>query len=342
MCDKIEHSLLSASARIGADPMLVQGAGGNMSYKRNGVLWVKASGKWMARALVEPILVPLDLMRLRRQLAGAIDDIDAVEGAQVGPPVALRPSIETTLHVVMPQRVVIHVHCVATIVWAVQIEALAALTPRLADLDWAWIPYARPGLPLTRMVQAHTKGSENVLVLGNHGLVVGADSISAAVRLLTDIQHRLLVPPRLTKSADLVALRELAQGTGYRLPGREAVHDLANDPASLAHAASGSLYPDHVVFLGHGVAVLQDGEKPRPAAQRVADVGVPEPALVLVPGVGVLMRNDVSLGGEEMALCLAHVAARIAPDAKLSLLTTPQEFELFDWDAEKFRRGLDS
>ena len=37
-------------AHIGADPLLVQGAGGNVSWKEDGTLWIKASGKWLAGA----------------------------------------------------------------------------------------------------------------------------------------------------------------------------------------------------------------------------------------------------------------------------------------------------
>ena len=37
-------------ARIGADPLLVQGAGGNASWKEAGTLWIKASGTWLADA----------------------------------------------------------------------------------------------------------------------------------------------------------------------------------------------------------------------------------------------------------------------------------------------------
>ncbi|MBK7285418.1 MAG: hypothetical protein IPI83_14890 [Sphingomonadales bacterium] len=43
--------LCEVSARIGADPMLIQGPGGNTSFKSGDELWVKASGAWLAEAL---------------------------------------------------------------------------------------------------------------------------------------------------------------------------------------------------------------------------------------------------------------------------------------------------
>ena len=36
--------LRALSARVGADPLLVQAAGGNTSLKDQGVMWIKASG----------------------------------------------------------------------------------------------------------------------------------------------------------------------------------------------------------------------------------------------------------------------------------------------------------
>lgn len=52
-------SLLDLSARIGSDPMLIQGCNGNTSIKINEVLWIKASGKCLANALREEMLVPV-------------------------------------------------------------------------------------------------------------------------------------------------------------------------------------------------------------------------------------------------------------------------------------------
>src|SRR2546430_16590396 len=58
-------SLLDASARIGADPLLVQAGTGNTSVKLDRVLWIKASGKWLAHAKHDELLVPVDLAEAR-------------------------------------------------------------------------------------------------------------------------------------------------------------------------------------------------------------------------------------------------------------------------------------
>ena len=62
-------ALARVSAELGANRLLIQAAGGNTSVKSDGVLWVKASGRWLAKALDEPIFAALDLPRLTEAMA---------------------------------------------------------------------------------------------------------------------------------------------------------------------------------------------------------------------------------------------------------------------------------
>ena len=77
-------------------------------------------------------------------------------------------------------------------------------------------------------------------------------------------------------------------------------------PASAVR--KGSLYPDHVVFLGAGVAVLENGEPPDDAIARIADERRPPPRLVLVPDAGALLPRGNNPSAPAMAGCLADVA----------------------------------
>jgi len=58
-------SLRDLSAGVGRDPLLVQASNGNTSIKLDGILWIKASGKWLARARQEEIFVPLGLTEVK-------------------------------------------------------------------------------------------------------------------------------------------------------------------------------------------------------------------------------------------------------------------------------------
>lgn len=328
------------SARLGANRDLVQGAGGNTSLKRGDTeLWVKASGTWLSAAERQPIFVGLDLPEVLRRLRA--DEAEPALPALLDPAGTLRPSIETTLHALLPHRVVLHVHSVNALAFAPRADGEALVAERLGSLRWAWIPYAKPGLPLTRAVQARLAEAPDILVLGNHGLVVGGSSPEDAAARLEAVERRLATPARAAAPADLPLLERLAglSGGRYRPAQLAEAHAAATDPASFGMAARGALYPDHVVFLGPApVPTFSPGE----AAEWLRQPPEPAPALVLVAGAGAMLRAELGAGAEEMAACLGLVLPRLDPAAPLTVLSPAQEAELLDWDAEKYRQSLNT
>ncbi len=333
------------SEKIGTDPSLVQGAGGNTSIKIDDLMWIKASGTWLSQALEREIMVPVDMARL---LQAVHDGDSAADKAQQFVPAQknpdnLRPSIETTLHAVMPQRIVVHVHCVETIALAVREDAAQRLDRDFGDgVDLTLVPYARPGLPLSREMLKRKSATSNVIVLGNHGLVVAADTLEQVEQLLTTVSTALRQRPRSAPAADLAALKVLAQGTEYRLPQFEDAHGVATDPVSCAVAGGGSLYPDHVIFLGPGSVVAGADDTVASLCRRETDAGLPEPVSLLFPGKGVLMHERADAGAEAMAKCLSDVTARIDEQAAINYLSMDDTAQLLNWDAEQYRQSLNA
>ncbi len=335
------RALREASARLGADPLFVQGAGGNTSIKESDVLWIKASGTWLENALREDIMVPVALPPLLAAVADRNPEADTPHRFTVADsnPGGLRPSIETTVHAMMPQRAVIHVHCVETIATAVRVDAEKQVAERLKGLNWAYVPYTKPGLNLARDIAARLKPETDVLVLGNHGIVTAAGTVAEAEALLRRASGLFSQQPRRAPAPDLDALRHLAEGSGYRLPSHPEAHAVATDPVSCRIAAGGSMYPDHVIFLGEGVAVAGPEENAAKVAAREQAEGR-NPVLILFPGKGVLIRDDANAGAEAMARCLADVTARIDADAGIRYLSDDEVAALLNWDAEKYRQAL--
>jgi rhamnose utilization protein RhaD (predicted bifunctional aldolase and dehydrogenase) len=318
--------LRTLSARVGADPLLVQAAGGNTSLKDEGVMWIKASGTWLKDARSRDIFVPIDQASLVDALVRHDPAADACLPFVRGDlnATGLRPSIETSVHALMPHRIVVHVHCVNTIAWAIRDDAEARLADRLREFAWAFVPYARPGLPLAEAIAARQRPGVDVLVLGNHGLVVGADTVVAAEALLQRVVSAVTRPAREAVPPDRHALEALCAGTPYAPATSDDTHALATDALALERGRACVYYPDHVVFLGVGVAT---------------DVGSGAP-LVAVPGKGVLVRTDARPAVEAMGRCLADVMRRVGPDDPLVALTGEDIDRLVNWDAEKYRQGL--
>ncbi len=214
--DPAYRALLALSARIGADRLLVQAAGGNSSIKTaDGVMWIKASGTWLADAEQRAIMVPVDYARMEAALvrgdpAAARQQDFVVAALAAGD---LRPSIETSMHAVIPFRIVVHVHCVATLAYAIRADAPATIAPLLEGLDWRFIPYAKPGVALAEAIRAVPPAP--VYVLANHGLVVASETVDEAASLLADIAARLDAPRRHGFAPNLARLAELTAGTNY-------------------------------------------------------------------------------------------------------------------------------
>jgi rhamnose utilization protein RhaD (predicted bifunctional aldolase and dehydrogenase) len=319
-----EFSELKAlSARIGADQLLVQAAGGNTSIKDGDVMWIKASGTWLKDAETREIFVPLNLPNLSEALLRDDPECESCLGFIRTDLNAsqLRPSIETSVHALMPHRVVLHVHCVSTIAWAIRKDAQTQIAERLKDFRWSWIPYARPGLHLSRAIRTNMLPETDVLILGNHGLVVAAHTVASCENLLQRVTEALRLEPRTIAAS---ALAHIEVPPGYHLPVASACHMVALDPLASTRGVTGVYYPDHVVFLGTSI--------PSESTSNAV-------ALAL-PGQGVLIRDGAKPSVEPMVQCLADVFRRVPADAILRPLTAEETDHLLNWDAEKYRQNM--
>lgn len=328
-------ALRRVSERLGTDPAQVQGAGGNTSVKRDGVMWIKASGTWLADAQKRDVMVPVDLDALRAAMAA-----DAPEAEAALPfvplehnPGGLRPSIETTVHAVMDAPVVLHTHCVATIALAIRADGEAIVAARLSDMGAIWVRYVKPGLQLAREIAARGGAGARLIVLGGHGLVAAGATADEAEATLREASRRLAgsvaAGARPTPGLDAAL-----DGTGYVAVEDAVTHALAIDPARLRLACGGPWFPDQVIFLGPSVPQVRAGER--------ADAAGGAAPLVLLPGLGAAMRADATPAARALARGLGDVLARVEPGAPLTPLTPQDVAALLDWDAEKYRQSLDA
>jgi hypothetical protein len=220
------------------------------------------------------------------------------------------------MHVTLPHRVVLHVHSVNTIAWAVREDAAARLKARLEGLRWQWIPYVPSGLPLAGEIERALSVHPNtdVLVLGNHGLVLGAKDCQAIEDLLSALELRLAIPPRPAHPADYAALAEFAADSPWTLPDDEAIHALATDPVSRTILEGGFLYPCQAMFSDARTPELFRATAVPGTVQHAG-----RPFLIL-KGRGVLLSRAMTPAETAMLSGLAQVIQRISPTARLRYL----------------------
>lgn len=334
--------LKKLSAEFGQNSLHIQGAGGNASIKDGDTMWIKASGTMLGDALDQDVFVPVDLPRMKTAVLSDLANADSPAEFLLPDASNLRPSIETSLHAVFNQRVVLHTHCIHTIVHAIQTNATALLDRRLRSFNWAYAPYSKPGANLARSVTKVLTPDTDVIVLGNHGLIVAGDTVDAVRSLQSAVHDALALTPKHLAGDDPETLTARAQYSSYGLPDDPTLHQLALSDRRVAQVTKGSLYPDHVIFCGIAVTPLAVGQNTQDAESAASKAGRPAPVCLLVPGAGLILRNDASRGAKTMLRCLSDVIMRLPDGAELNYLTTTENFELLDWDAEKYRQALNA
>jgi rhamnose utilization protein RhaD (predicted bifunctional aldolase and dehydrogenase) len=286
--DPIE-GLLELSRRIGSDPDLTQASGGNTSVKIGGTLLVKAGGASLG-ALGREDLVELDLAPLAGLRARSDEEmVRAIRRARLRPGERAEPSVETPLHSLLPYRFVAHTHDVRSMAVTDRADARAQ-SRRVWGDEVAFVPYARPGVPLARRISETAIGaSTRGLALEKHGFVAWGKTADECWENLKRLLSRAPLPPplRVGGSWDRAAALELLprlRGAASR-PSRVVLHfdpDLVTEASDLKivrWSMRGMATPEHMVRAGARPEILRRGKR------------LPRAKTVLIPGVGVATQG---------------------------------------------------
>lgn len=334
--DDIEQQVKAFCAQIGADPLLVQGAGGNVSWKDGNTLWIKASGTWLADAEVKEIFVPVDYSFLQT----ALSEQDFSVQPKVINNSHLRPSIETLLHALMPHKVVVHLHAIEVLARLVQAEALRKVQRLVGDaVKWVYVDYFKPGADLARSVsvQLKTKLDADVVFLGSHGVVVGGENVDEVVATLCTLVSKT----QMKISQPIAELGPTTRQSEFFAQGYVPVEDkelgrFAKDKDLMRRVrCQWALYPDHVVFLGAKPAILDANF----TSHDLIEVSNKRPPFIFSENDGVYQSLDVTAAQKSQLRCYYDVIVRQGESEVLSVLGDQQVFELLNWDAEKYRQN---
>jgi rhamnose utilization protein RhaD (predicted bifunctional aldolase and dehydrogenase) len=333
----VDKELKSFCAEISNNPLLVQGSGGNVSWKNDGILWVKASGTWLAQAETEEIFLPVNLQHLQK----ALWENDFLIKPQVVVNTTLRPSIETLLHALMPHRLVVHLHAVDILVYLVQVNAKEKIKSLVGNsIKWIYIDYFKPGAELAQAINEELTATPDadVVFMGNHGIVIGGDNVNHVYSILKDLISKLEVslPKSLSINSPPI-LEESFIENGYELCEDEELGLLVKRPDLVNRLRyDWALYPDHVVFLGAKAVIL---EKNFSIAELRKAIDYKQP-FIFVCGDNVYQDIRVSQSQKIQLRCYYEIVRRQNVSDKLVKLNNMQVQELINWDAEQYRQQL--
>ena len=316
----MRESLSKFCAEIGTDPLLVQGTGGNVSWKEDNTLWIKASGLRLTRAMKEDIFVPVDMVHLKEKIRRKdFHDIPPIPKEH-----SHRPSIEIWFHALMPHRIVVHLHGVETLSHLVRKKCNIHI-----DRPYLLVDYHKPGSDLAQAIfkrMAHTP-CPDIVFMKNHGIIIGADSIEKIHGIIREVEgrfqcHRLALVniPRLDPLCfDYVPVEN------------QLVQQLAWNPLLFKRIDKNwVLYPDHVVFLGERSSIY-----PEKCLNPSKD-----DRIIFVKNRGVFTRGRPNTIENEMLLLYYNVLSRQSPNESLNCLSSRQVKELLEWNAEHYRQKI--
>ncbi|MES2356522.1 MAG: class II aldolase/adducin family protein [Pseudomonadota bacterium] len=334
-----EQQVKAFCARIGADPLLVQGAGGNISWKDGDTLWVKASGTWLAQAKVKDIFVPVDLSSLQLALS---TQLFSVTPKTIGES-SLRPSIETLLHALMPHKVVAHLHAIEILAYLVRANPEEEFDRVIGDaVKWGCVDYFKPGAELAEAVaKLLAKATDvDVVFLRNHGVVIGGKNVEQIENTLSQLLSALRgkLSSCVTDPASS-AVDAALKAKGYSPSDDQEINQLAiNEALSSRLQSEWALYPDHVVFLGEEASIVEQLHDSSDLDNAVRT----NPPFIFVIGQGVFESQSVTDAHKAQLRCYYDVLVRQKASEKLISLNKSQIGEILNWDAEKYRQNTSS
>ena len=356
----ILETLTAFSNRYGADPELVLAGGGNTSAKDGNVLYIKGSGTALATITAEGF-VAMD----RGKLASMWDKTypeadDAREAAALADLMASklpgqdgkRPSVETLLHALFPQRYVLHLHPAAVNGLTCAVDG-AAWAKKLFP-DALWIEASKPGYILAKLCRtrmeaykAQTGRDADILLLQNHGVFFAADDAGMLGDLLSGVLETLRaqfetlpdLSPAAEADAQLGARLAALYGGVYRFNGSAEAVRFSESPAAMAPLLK-PFTPDHIVYCKAFPLYIERGADAEKAfADYRAQYGF-APKLCYVQGCGFYALGETDKQAQTTEL-LSLDAVKIAVYARAFGGALPQSDALTDfivnWEVEAYR-----
>ncbi len=196
-------SLIALCRDLGADPLLVQARGGNVSVKTSEGMLIKASGARLADvgrrrgwALTDDDFLRSNMESVAmRHSFSARDRAYAALLSRAGRTPGWRVSMEAGFHAMLPDRCVAHLHSVAGIIAGMLPEKTARRKMRRIlgrGVDIYFVPVCVPGADLTLKMRGRKSARRPCLwILKNHGIVWGAPTAAGVMRLSARFEREL-------------------------------------------------------------------------------------------------------------------------------------------------------
>lgn len=159
---------LKLSKSVGEDFNLIQGPGGNTSYKNRDLIYIKKSGTFLRESENVDIFISENIHKLE-EFYNLSDNYEKFNKEM---------SIETPLHLIFKEKYVFHYHSLLSIIISTK-YTLDFIKKFCFENNISWIPYKRPGVDLSREVLKNiVEDKIKIYFLQNHGMLIASNSLS--------------------------------------------------------------------------------------------------------------------------------------------------------------------
>lgn len=318
--------------------------------KEDGILYVKGSGSALANA-TEDTFVALNLDKLLAICDAVYPDEDAAREARFLQDVTLaklpgqeqkRPSVETLLHALFPQRFVLHLHP-ALVNGLTCARNGATIAKELFGEKVLWVPVIKPGYVLAKYMHACFTAAPHAIdtvLLENHGVFFAADTSEELDKMLRGMMEALQA-----RVDDIPNVESEAEDPGFgekikRVSGMSYLCFNAS-PTALAFADSlesakpimKPFNPDQIVYCGANVQF----------AACVHCLDEITANVIIMKGVGVYTVGETEKKAEN-AMTLVKDAMKVATYARAFGGEKPLNQDMIDfivnWEFESYRKSV--
>ena len=355
-------ALAAMSNKYGANPEYVLAGGGNTSFKSGELLWVKGSGTALATIKAEDFVVLerklLDDMWTAVYPADEADREAAVLEDMMAARIKgenRRPSVETLLHNLFPQKYILHVH--PAIVNGLTCAKDGAAAMKRLFPQAVWVDACKPGyilaLECKKMMDAYRQENGrdcDLLFLQNHGIFLAADTVEALDVLAETVMNTLAAAVKRSPELEEVPF-DLQKVVGIS-PVLRALYG-ENQPATVKFLtnkeilaydpATKSLSPDHIVYAKAKQLVIPadaDGDRIKELFVAFTAENGYKPKIVFAEGLGMFscgMTMKEAVTAQTVMLDAIKVVAYAESFGGVSPMPDFLIDFIVNWEVESYR-----
>jgi len=361
--------LVKISRFYGADPDFLLAGGGNTSFKDKRYLYIKASGFKLA-SIGEDGFVKLDrnaLNRIWEKRYPANVDLREKQALQdlmytrAGGEIK-RPSVESLLHAVLPQKYVIHTH--PTIVNGLTCSKNGhQIAERLFRSRCMWVPLVNPGYILAKLIKTHLtvhkkkyRSLPDIILLANHGMFVGAETIGEIKTIhnfvIDTLKKRIVCEPdfssiQVSKAEIKKIYRQFKNHPAFKnkyitFENNTEISAAVKDSTSFEKVHS-SYTPDHIVYAGPEMLFVEDLDGIGQDIDQYRERNGCYPKVIAVKMTGVFALGDED-NSSRVTMLFFLDALKIAVYAEsfggYKFMGKRQVDFIKNWEAEEFRSNI--